>query len=393
MGLRIAMIIERTDITLGGAERSVFEMTAALSAMGHHVDILAAKGQGHSAHIHILCKNHPSKRVSIDRFEKALQQHLSKHTYDIVHSVLPFGWADIYHPRGGSYRHAMIRNAASYPQKWMRHFKRISNRFNKRRSTLIDREKNLCQNSNAHVIALSGYVADYFRQNDHLSEDRLTIIPNGVKPVIPSDPQSGQRLRSQILQRLGLTDCKESILYVLMANNFRLKGLRPLIDAFAGAVKEYQCNHIYLVVAGRGKSLPFRRQAHKNGIEDRIVFLGHVKHSEHVLSMCDVAVLPTYYDPSSRFILEALSLAKPVITTRHNGVCDVFEDNRHGVVINEPTDTDTLTEAIFYYSQPEHIEQSKQTIIEDKITDHIKIQRVARQIDSLYNAIISKRSQ
>jgi hypothetical protein len=43
MKKKIAIIIERANIALGGAERSVFELAAALKAHGLEVDILAAR--------------------------------------------------------------------------------------------------------------------------------------------------------------------------------------------------------------------------------------------------------------------------------------------------------------------------------------------------------------
>jgi hypothetical protein len=55
MKRRIALITERANIALGGAERSAFELAAALSALGLQVDILAAKGKTNAKNIHILC--------------------------------------------------------------------------------------------------------------------------------------------------------------------------------------------------------------------------------------------------------------------------------------------------------------------------------------------------
>ena len=68
MSLKVAIIIERADISLGGAERSVFELSGALSARGLDVDILAAKGQTKTKNIHILCADVGGKRTSYFTF-------------------------------------------------------------------------------------------------------------------------------------------------------------------------------------------------------------------------------------------------------------------------------------------------------------------------------------
>ena len=111
---KVAMIIERMDITLGGAERSVFELASALSELGVEVDILAAKGKTNAKYIHILCPNTHGKRIGYSVFAEALKKHLSGNHYDIIHSILPFDFADIYQPRAGCFAESVLCNAASY---------------------------------------------------------------------------------------------------------------------------------------------------------------------------------------------------------------------------------------------------------------------------------------
>jgi len=111
---KIAIIIERANIVLGGAERSVFELTTALSGLGYETHILAAKGQTEAKNIHILCQDKPGKRTGYFTFAEALRKHLSANQYSLIHSVLPFDFADVYQPRGGTYAESILRNAASY---------------------------------------------------------------------------------------------------------------------------------------------------------------------------------------------------------------------------------------------------------------------------------------
>ena len=106
--------MERADLALGGAERSVFELADAVSQLRQDVHILAAKARAETANLHILCQDAPGKRVRFVTFEKTLKKHLSENQYDIIHSVLPFSFADVYQPRGGAYAESILRNAASY---------------------------------------------------------------------------------------------------------------------------------------------------------------------------------------------------------------------------------------------------------------------------------------
>ena len=347
MAKKVAIIIERTEITLGGAERSVFELSGALSAIGIEVDILAAKGKTNTKHIHILCPKHPGKRTCYSTFSKALKEFLSKNQYDIVHSVLPFEFADIYQPRGGSFAEATLRNAASYQNRLLQSYKRITSFMNFRRTALLTAERKLCKNPAGPIVtALSKYVADQFRKHYNLNEERIKIIHNGIKTNKKIHADEADKLRTQILATLKLKEAEEPVFFLFVANNFRLKGLECLIKAMKLASNYKTEKQSYLIVAGNNKTGKYRNLAKKLGIRKKIIFLGAVRHIQDAFSITDLAILPTFYDPSSRYILEALAAEKPVITTKFNGATDLFIENQHGKVIDTPENINALAEAI-----------------------------------------------
>jgi UDP-glucose:(heptosyl)LPS alpha-1,3-glucosyltransferase len=123
----------------------------------------------------------------------------------------------------------------------------------------------------------------------------------------------------------------------------------------------------------------------------KVLFLGSLSHIQNALAVIDVAVLPTFYDPSSRFILEALAAEKPVITTKYNGACDLFVNNRHGKVIDSPEDVSSLARAITFFTNTNNIGKASRVIAEDNLQENISISRVARQLTELYEKILSKK--
>ena len=60
----------------------------------------------------------------------------------------------------------------------------------------------------------------------------------------------------------------------------------------------------------------------------------------------DFFVHPTFYDPCSLVVLEALACGLPVITTRYNGAAEVLHPPREGFVIDDPHDLDQLAGAM-----------------------------------------------
>ena len=390
--IKVALIIERSDIILGGAERSVFELSGHLSSLDIKPTILVAKGQMNADNIKILCADTSGKRTTLADFENALRNHLAHNQYDIIHSTLPFSFANIYQPRGGSYPEAIIRNVDSFENKFISLYKLITHHVNRRRSALFKAEKQLCATSNHTIIAaLSEYVRDQFRNHYNLPDKRIVVIPNGVKINKKVDFNQANKLRRQILATLGIEESDRPVMFLFAANNFRLKGLGPLIKAVSALKEQRKSGPVYLVVAGSGSSKKYRRFARKYGVSDRIAFLGRLRHIQEALSVCNVAVLPTWYDPSSRYILEALAAGKPVITTRFNGARELFTDNRHGIVIDKPNDIENLAKAMRFYAEPANIRIATEAIVQDNLEDKVSITRHAESLVELYCSIMSGR--
>ncbi len=385
---KIAIIIERMDTALGGAERSISELAEALSQRGLEVSIIAATGQMNSPNTHTLFPDKSGKRTSYSAFAKALKKHLPQNNYDIIHSVLPFDFADIYQPRGGSYAEAALRNAASYENKSLAYFKKATAFLNLRRTTLLRAEQRLCENPTGPVIAaLSDYVAKQFKEHYGIDPQRITVIRNGVKIDRLIDKVRVDALRKRIFGQLKVTESNNCTLFLFVANNFRLKGLDCLIKAMAVTAND----KTFLMVVGRDNISAYRNMAKQLGIDNKIIFLSQVGDIQNVIAASDAVVLPTYYDPSSRVILEALAAGKPVITTAFNGAIDLFTADRHGIIIDSPENITALAQAISHYSQPENVKRVSDAITADNLKERISIGRVAREMEALYNTIIERR--
>lgn len=372
----------------------MFELAGALSGLGLKVDILAAKGQTNAKNIHILCRDTPGKRTCYFTFAKVLKKHLAENHYDIVHSVLPFDFADVYQPRGGTFAEAILRNAASYQNKLLEFYKRITAFTNFRRAIFLRAERRLCNDPNGPVIAaLSTYVAEQFKKHYNTDTDRVVVIPNGIKTNKRIDTGQADKLRSQILAELTLKESDNPVFFLFAANNFRLKGLASLVKAMQLVSAKSTGRKAYLIVVGNDRIHKYNSLAKKLDVHRKIVFLDPVQDIQNTLSITDVAVLPTFYDPSSRYILEAIAAGKPVITTKFNGAADLFVSDRHGKVIDCPENVPALAQAISFFTDTSNIQKASQAIIEDNLKEKVSISRVAELLMSLYEPILEKRGK
>ena len=388
MKTKIAIIIERSDVALGGAERSVSELAEAIGAIGYETHILVAKGQATAPNVHILCADVGSKRTSYRIFARELKKHIESNHYDILHSVLPFDFADIYQPRSGTFAESIIRKAATYGCPFIQTLKRKTAFLNFRRTAWFNAECRLAEGQTGPlVVAISNYVAGQFRTHYHIPENRMVVIPNGIKPAEQLDKTRVDSLRTKLSAKSG------SILFLFVGHDFQRKGLDCLVEAIGQLQKTDPQTPVRVVVAGRASSMAYRRLASKLGVEERIVFLGDVRNIQELIAAADVAVLPTFDDPCSRFILEALAAGKPVITTRFNGAADLFTSDRHGKVIDSPDNIPELARAIAHFADKTNVQKASHAIVADNLRERVSIARVARQLKVVYDAILEKRRQ
>ncbi len=390
--MKVAIIIEHADVALGGAERSVTELAAGLRNAGVDVTLLIAKGDMSVKYFRFLCNDVPGKRVGYKVFEQALEKHLSENHYDIVHSTLPFAFADIYQPRGGSYKETIIRNAVAYRNEFLFHWKTLTHCLNRRRYEWLKAEQELCSPRHKTIIAaLSGYVREQYINHYGIDESRIAVILNGVKIYKDIKNDAIENMRHNLLLKIKLKEADRPVFYLFAANNFRLKGLACVIEALGELSRRDVQNRAYLLVAGSGKTDKYKKLAEALGVEDKVLFLGQLKDVQTTMRVADVNILPTFYDPASRIIIEGLSVPMPVITTAYNGTADLFKNGRHGIVVDEPDNISALADAMEYYLDEQTRRNAIEAIKADNLEENISIERHVRQLVELYEKIIAGR--
>ena len=383
--MRVAIVQEHIAVTRGGAETSTFEMARRLAELGLDVSIvhrLAASDPPCDALVHFLPV--PVRAVTragqTYQFVQGAQRLCRAQRFDIVHAVTPCLCANVYQPRGGTYAETIARSTAMCGP-WLRAGKRIGRRFNIRQQFLRRVEETLLRKyaGRVFVAALSDYVRRQVLSlpGPQFPPERVRVVFNGVE----SDAlQVGSRpaLRSE----LGLEPSRPVVLFV--AHNFKLKGLRELLHATAAGPSDW-----IVVVAGRGSSRPYERLARRLGIEHRVRFAGTSTPVAFWYAAADVLAHPTWYDPCSRVVLEALSFGLPVVTTRYNGAAEVMEPGRHGVVLDEPDDISGLAAGIETCLQ--HAVRTVCQADAPRMTKRLSMARHARELKALYDDVLACR--
>jgi len=172
------------------------------------------------------------------------------------------------------------------------------------------------------------------------------------------------------------------VVAALVAMNYRLKGLEPLLHAVARIPANIP---LKLLVAGSRVITPWQRLADKLGISDRIRFIGRSADVRQVFFAADLLVHPTYYDPCSLVVLEALACGLPVITSAHNGAGERMSPPRDGYVIADPNDHQALADSLIRLTDTDQREKCGQAARAAArkwtMDDHVQaIEQVCRQV-------------
>lgn len=358
--MKLAIVAEHVDPRRGGAEFAARELAHAFADLNHDVTLIHAYAatdtstavgpsqfhefkRGVVRHVPLPVRG--NKTRALREFITAANAYLTDHGFDIVHTLLPGIAAHAYQPRGGTYPATIRASTAVEANPFTLAFRRLARRFNRRQQLLARLEREtLTLPSPVSVAAVSQLVFDQVRRDyPAFPAARIATVFNACDPPPPDTPPANLRAELSIPA--------DAPLLLFVAHNFKLKGLAVLLRALA----QSDLRHTHLALVGRGRLAPYRALINKHQIADRVHALGPRTDLPACYAAADLLVHPTWYDPCSRVVLEALCTGLPVVTTTANGAAELIThpqfahlENRaaFGEVIPAPPQPAPLADAI-----------------------------------------------
>lgn len=333
--MRLALVILHADSSRGGAERYTLDLASNLIDRSHDVTLIATSfAEEIDPRI---------TRVTIDTFGltrrqrylsflDAVDDHLAKVSYDLVHAMLPIRHCDLYHPHAGMAADAISHGHHKYAGRIAQSSAWIANRINRKRLAFAAVERRLLESASPPIVlCLSQYVQRTVQQHyPHLPQDRLATLFNAVN-IHHYDPQREPSARAELRSRLGIS--QDAIVALFVGHDYARKGLPTVLQAMA----RIDDPRLHLLVVGP-ESAALQST-------DRVVASGPQRDTRPFYQAADFFVLPTRHDPCSLVVLEALAMGLPVISTRYNGATEIMTAS-HGFVMDTPDDIAVLVGAM-----------------------------------------------
>ncbi len=353
--MHVAVVIERFAPQAGGNEKSTAQIVDELTARGCRVTVItgAMIDQDAPSHAAVIAmgERRLKSALQLRRFARWAQDRLNELEPDVSLSVTMAVPADVIQPRGGTVRETLERNIALRGAAAARAAKRVSLKLSPKQQLLLALERRCLADPRVkRIVAVSDYVVRQLDRHYGIRDDRVVVIPNAS--TMP-DADDAQRAAWRDSVRTAFSVPDEAVVYLFAAVNPRLKGVRTLIDATRLLIDRGSAP---IVLLAGSTSYALQRRAAARGVRDAVRFVGPTQQMPALYAAADVTVLPTFYDPSSKVVLESLMAGVPAISTAFNGASDFIAPPagpRRGRVIDDPADAEALAQAMAELADPQ----------------------------------------
>lgn len=220
--------------------------------------------------------------------------------------------------------------------------------------------------------------ADHFRSHRLVPQDKIRIIRSvGVDTHVFS-PEVHDA--SVARRDLGLDPATRVVLMVARA--IWHKGLAEYIDA-ARMLRAQYPDAVFLLAGDVDQGNPSSATREYLLNQPHVRWLGPRTDIAELTALCDVYVLPSYREGVPRTLLEAASMAKPIVTTNTVGCREVVEDGVNGILV-PVRDSETLARGIATLLDDEALRERMGKAGREKAVREFDVRHVVDQYLELY---------
>lgn len=186
------------------------------------------------------------------------------------------------------------------------------------------------------VIVVGEPVRDHILKHYPVSAEKVRVIQRGVDLGRFSPDLLDREFIERFKQKYGLQD---KYVVTSVGRITWLKDYETFIEAIA-LLKETDPDLVGLIVGGTREDKRrylegLKEMAHKQGVEDRIIFAGSQEKIAEIYALSDVLVNASLKMGNiGRTIIEAFALDTPVIATSYEGLQNLVVDGVNGYLIN-----------------------------------------------------------
>ncbi len=338
------VLILITELTWGGAQRYVYDLSRGLVGMGYAVEVGGgSKGE--------LCRKLAESGIPCHEFKNLVRpvnprkdiaaiwemgKYIKDKKFDFVHSNSSKAGVigSVAGRLAGCPRVIFTAHGFVFNEK-ITHFLKFPYALTEMFASLF-RDK---------IIAVSEYDKRRALKYHIAPQEKISVIYNGVDEAA-SDFLEKQAARDFIFEKIAAdkTGWEGKKIIGCIANFYKNKGLKYLLNA-AAEVKGRHAEAVFALM-GEGKHRPaLEKQIKDLRIDDTIFLLGFVDSAEKYLKGFDIYVCPSLKEGLPYTLIEALYADVPIVSTDVGGIPEIITDEESGMLV-KPKNSGALAMAI-----------------------------------------------
>ncbi len=227
-------------------------------------------------------------------------------------------------------------------------------------------------------VCVSQAVAEFSINQSGLSRSKVVAIPNGVdvelfRDAEPTDLSNfGIEPGSKVVLSVGRLDEQKDPLVLLAA-----------FEQLAGQHADARL----LFVGQVPLEASLRAEVVRRGLDRRVHFAGRQSNIAGIMRAADVFVLASKWEGMPNVVLEAAAAGLPIVSTRAEGVAEIIDDGRTGLLV-EIGNANALAAAIRETLQNPTASHARAISLQSRVAEAFSWPAVIAQYERLYESLL-----
>lgn len=221
----------------------------------------------------------------------------------------------------------------------------------------------------------------------------VVTVHNGVRPR-PASPSTGSR---PLVAECGWEP--DSVVIVLLGRLVRRKGVREFLEAARLLTPEQPRARFLLMGAWSQASnadRDFTREMQERiclpPLAGKVRWIGESESPPGILEQCDVVALPSWWEGSSRALLEAMACGRAVVVSDVGGNPEIVEHGASGLLV-PPRDPLALKDAFAHLAGRPEARTRLGEVARARVARHFSLSAHCARMSALYEVTFRPRQE
>jgi len=231
-------------------------------------------------------------------------------------------------------------------------------------------------------IAISSAVANFSIETEGAPADKLHVVHYGI--AHRQGEVDKKAARAALRHELQLAP--DALLIGIVSRLIAQKGIDDGLRAFKRVAADFPDAH--LVIAGDGALRgALELEAERLQLADRVHFLGWRSDAVHVIAALDIFLMPSLWEGFGLTLLEAMSMAVPVVATNVSAIPEIVAQQETGLLV-PPRDVMSLANSLELLLGDAALRQHMGMLGEDRLETYFSADRMIDQTLAVYQRVL-----